>query len=122
MEELLLCLRSNTTHVIVLGQPALWKGNMTDEENSALWFPINSTIGKVRPTGRWLENEMHKYNKIQEELAHKYGFVFVDLDSSIPKDLRYYFDDLHFTDEGNKAIADALHPVLLNAVRTKPMR
>lgn len=122
LDALLLCLQSNSAEVVVMGQPVLWKPNMTDEENSALWFPINSKIGKVRPSGTWLVNEMHKYNQIQEELAHKYGFPFVDLDASIPKDLRYYFDDFHFTDEGNKTIADTLYPVLLNSVRIKRTR
>jgi lysophospholipase L1-like esterase len=98
--------------VVVLGQPVLWKDSMSAEEVDSLWFSVDTADGKVRASGSWLEEEMRRYNRAQEQLAQRHGATYVDLDTQIPKTLEYYFDDCHFTDLGSRKAASAIFPVV----------
>ena len=109
-QHLLRLLRDRGVEVIVLGQPTIWKPDLSRDELDALWFPVNTANGYVRPSGSWLIAEMRRYNEVQRKLAKQYGMTFVDLDTKIPKDLEHYFDDCHFTDKGSRAVADLVRP------------
>jgi len=98
--------------VVVLGQPVLWKETMTQEEIDRLWFYIYTPRGPVRASPKWLESEMNRYNLAQEESAGRLGFSFLNLDSCVPKNLEYYFDDCHFTDMGCEAVSKIIQPVV----------
>jgi lysophospholipase L1-like esterase len=97
---------------IVLGQPVLWSDHMPREELNRLWMPVSTPDGPVRPSGRWLQEEMARYNKAQQEIARRHGATFVDLDSRVPKTLDYFFDDCHLTDAGSRLLATLLTPVV----------
>jgi lysophospholipase L1-like esterase len=105
-------LKSRNTSVIVLGQPTLWKPDMTREEYDRLWFPLYTPEGPVRASTSWLLNEMHRYNDVQKNEAIKYGFAYIDLDTLVPKSTDYYFDDCHFTDIGSKRVAEVVQPAV----------
>ena len=110
--RLLALLRERAIATIVLGQPVLWKPEFSRPEFEALWFPVNTPKGFVRPPGRWLLAEMQRYNRRQQDLAQRHGATFVELDPGIPKSLDYYFDDCHFTDKGSHAVAGLVLPAL----------
>jgi lysophospholipase L1-like esterase len=105
-------LKKRDKSVIVLGQPVIWKPEMPPEEYKNLWFWMNSSNGPARPSTSWLLQQIQKYNRLQQELAEKYGFSYVDLDAAIPKTLEYYFDDCHYTDKGSARVAEAVLPTL----------
>jgi len=105
--------------VIVLGQPVLWKDGLTPKEYNSLWFSINTPNGLVRPATSWLLNEMHKYNRVQQQVSEKYEFTYLDLDAVIPKTLDYYFDDCHFTDSGSARVAEAVFPSLEQLLKAR---
>ena len=103
--------------LILLGQPVLWDKEMVQENRDALWFPIATPKGSVRTSGAWLVTEMGKYNNMQKQVAFKQNNVYyVDLDSVIPKDLKYFFDDCHFTDLGSLAVLKNTLPTITEAV------
>lgn len=106
--------------VIVLGQPALWRSDLTADEMATLWVPINTASGYVRPDMGWVAGEMRRYNARQQEVARALGAEYVDLDRIVPKDLRHFTDDFHFTDRGNEAVATAVLPALMKAL-AKPL-
>lgn len=114
--RLLRLLRSAGIKGIVLGQPVIWKPQLSREEFEALWFPVNTSKGFVRPPSAWMHAEMQRYNAAQRELADRHSMAFVDLDAIIPKQLDYYFDDCHFTDKGSHAVARAVLPALEHAI------
>ena len=68
MEALLRFLREKGIDAVVLGQPVLWKEEMTSEEVGALWFSVSTGEGPVRPSGAWLLREMGRYNALQESI------------------------------------------------------
>ncbi len=112
LREMLLSLKEQQIKTIVLGQPVLWKREMSPAEKSVLWFGVNTKEGFVRPSGQWFENEMSRYNQVQEKLAETYHLSYVPLDSLIPKSLDIFYDDCHFTDKGNRVVAEVIYPVL----------
>jgi lysophospholipase L1-like esterase len=122
MDELLSLLKKAGIEVLVLGQPVLWKEEMTQMEAAALWLPVNSLLGPVRPSTAWLLAEMHRYNDAQSKIAARYGAPYVDLDSEIPKTLEYYFDDCHYTDAGSRLVASIVFSALKERVRSMASR
>ena len=115
-ERLIRCLSRQGRAVIVLGQPVLWKSDLTREEQDALWFFVNTTEGRVRVSPAWLEREMARYNDVQRAKAQAQGASYIPLDRLIPKGLPYLYDDCHFTDLGSAAVAEAIFPVVQTEV------
>jgi len=116
MWELLMNLSMQGRRVLVLSQPTLWRKEMPRECRDTLWFSVNTAEGPLRPDSGWLEEEMRRYNQIQRELAVKCGAVYVSLDKMIPKIRDYFYDDCHFTDLGNRAVASCVLPALIPLV------
>lgn len=101
--------------LVLLGQPVLWDEAMTQEAESLLWFQVATPVGRVRPEGAWLLNEMGRYNNVQQQQAREYDSVFyVDLDAVIPKDADHFFDDCHFTDLGSARVASEALPMIIS--------
>ena len=96
-------LRNREVQTIVLGQPVLWKEKYDPDEFNRLWFSVSTPNGAVRTSGKWMKEEMARYNAVQELLAEQAQFVYIDMDARIPKTLEYYFDDCHFTDIGSNS-------------------
>ncbi|MCG3176649.1 MAG: hypothetical protein MOGMAGMI_01607 [Candidatus Omnitrophica bacterium] len=112
METLLSDLKGRGIPAVVLGQPVLWKEGMSEQEAGVRWFYVDTTAGPVRPSMAWAVSEMRRYNERQRQLAEKYGAVYVPLDEQLPKDLETFFDDCHFTDAGNRHVAEVVLPYL----------
>jgi lysophospholipase L1-like esterase len=107
---------------LILGQPTLWKPEMTAEEKSKLWFTIGTPRGRVRPSTAWLFKEMSRYNGIQQAEAEKFGFTYLDLDALVPKSAVYYFDDCHFTDSGSRRVAEVILPTVAELLTARQGR
>jgi len=121
-EALLAMLNERGIDAVVLGQPVLWKENMSEAERTSLWFYVETPAGRVRPSGRWLVTEMARYNAAQHTIAQKHGVRFLDLDARIPKDLDHYFDDCHFTDLGSRRMADEVLPLVAATIQARLSR
>lgn len=117
MEAWLKLLKEGHIKTIVLGQPVLWKSDMTKKEKESLWFAIFTPTGAVRASGEWLQKEIRRYNRAQELAATNVGAHFVDLDRVVPKTLEYFTDDCHFTDLGNQEVAEEAFPTVLGVVK-----
>ena len=105
-------LRQSETGAVFLGQPVLWHAGMDEDQQGRLWFPVNTPEGFVRTSPEWLAREMDRYDRAQQTAAEEAGFVFVDLDSEIPRTLDHFFDDCHFTDQGNLRVAQSILPIV----------
>jgi len=103
-------LKNNGVECILMAQPVLWKTVLSEEERKALWFYINTPEGDVRMSSKWLYNEMNKYNQVQKLVAEENDCTYIPLDTLIPKNLIYFFDDCHFTDKGSYEVALAISP------------
>jgi len=120
--ELFDYLKNQKIATIVLAQPVLWQPDMPQDCAEVLWFPVVTSRGYVRASTGWLSREMDRFNEVQKEYAEKNGFVFIPLDKLIPKTTDMFFDDCHFTDKGNQAVADGVYPFLHAEVKKSIMR
>ena len=77
---------------------------------------VSTPAGSVRPDPAWLRREMARYNDVQRRLAKRLGAVYLDLDTRVAKSLDNYFDDVHYTDRGNRVVAEAVFPMLSDLV------
>ncbi|MDY7038201.1 MAG: hypothetical protein SV375_18820 [Thermodesulfobacteriota bacterium] len=57
----------------------------------------------------------YKFNNVIKTLAFEHGTGFVDIDSLIPKNIQYFADNVHYTNEGAELVA--LH--LSNYIKNK---
>lgn len=117
MEALLSLARSRGVEVVVLGQPAVWRAGMSPEEEGALWLTVETPQGRVRGSPEWLARELARYNAAQRRLAERAGATYVPLDEMLPRMRDVFFDDCHFTDVGNVAVARAIFPAVAERVR-----
>ena len=104
--------RQNNIEPIFITQPVLY-GKGIDKETSVDLATIKVSNNK----NGLLEGELvDLVNQNTARVARENGVFLVDLSSKMPKDSRYYFDLIHFTDEGNEVIAkiisDQLTPYL----------
>lgn len=106
--------------VILLGQPVLWKNEVSEEEYNTLWFSLTTSGGRIRPSTQWLYAEMKEFNLVQQSLGNDSTVKYLDLDKLIPKTLEYYFDDCHYTDRGSRAVAEEALPVVISTLEMLP--
>ena len=108
--------------VIVLGQPVLWTEHPSSDDLDHYWFSIGTPAGRVRAAPQWLAREMHRYNETQRRIADRFDFTYLDLALSVPPTTAAFFDDCHFTDEGNRIVAEAVFPTMVDAIRRTVLR
>jgi hypothetical protein len=117
-DSLVASLVSRHIRTVVLGQPVLWSDHMGDVERSQLWFPVSTPKGPVRPNGKWLANEMNRYNADLSAVAAARGATFYNLEGRIPKTVEYFFDDCHYTDAGSALVAKEVMPLVVALLAT----
>ena len=57
---------------------------------------------------RW--NLLNLYNNITIKVANNEKIPFIDLSTLLEKDSKYYYDFIHYSNKGNKRIANILAP------------
>jgi hypothetical protein len=113
---LLDCIGDAGARAVVLGQPTLWKEQILPEEEAVLWFFVDTSDGRVRADTAWMAAEMHRYNEVQREHALRHDARYLDLGALVPKTRKVFFDDAHFTDHGNRVVAEKVFPVVREAL------
>ncbi|OLD26174.1 MAG: hypothetical protein AUJ04_06465 [Acidobacteria bacterium 13_1_40CM_3_55_6] len=109
--------RRNGIPILLLGQPVLWKEEMTEAEDSVRWFSPYEGKVAFRASGDWLYREMQRFNNAQNKAAAEAGSCFLKLDQVIPKSLEMFYDDCHFTDAGSIKVAEAVLPAVVECLR-----
>jgi lysophospholipase L1-like esterase len=117
IQDLLTHLRASGVRCVVCEQPVLWSADLPEETRKCLWMPVATPSGFVRASPGWLAGEMAKYNRMQEAAALRSGARFVELASRLPRTPEMFFDDCHYTDLGNRRMAEAIFPALGDEVR-----
>ena len=98
--------------VIFLTQPMLWKPGMSQEELALLWGGgtnfFNAGPGKEYYSAEVLAETMTLYNDALVEVCEKRGVECVDMASALPRTVKVFYDDAHFTELGAAMVADRL--------------
>lgn len=100
LRELVAMCRSAGIEPVLITQPALW-GDGVDPSTS---IPLSSLdVGGLSGSLAWAILEL--YNDETRTLAAEQGVFLVDLARELTKDSRYFYDWVHYTNEGAAQIA-----------------
>ena len=101
--------RADGVRVVLMTQPNLFKETMSAEEDAAL---VMIHIEAVGPTKRWStatgRRGMERYNDVIRRVAIDQGVALIDLETTIPKSLEYFQDDVHYKDPGFDLVASTV--------------
>jgi lysophospholipase L1-like esterase len=102
VSEIIRLTRQAGIEPVLVTQPALY-GDVTD--------PTTGTV--IATAGIGIASNAHVewrilelYNDVTRRLAHENGVHLVDLGREMPKDSRYFWDWIHFTNEGAVVVGD----------------
>jgi lysophospholipase L1-like esterase/NADH:ubiquinone oxidoreductase subunit 6 (subunit J) len=107
-------IHSDSSEVVLVTQPFLYKAEMSDEEIRTLWM-INSyfknKIGFMKeeyPTPGSLAKAMNEANSRVKEIAAQKGVPLADGESGMEKSLEIFVDDVHYTVKGADLLAEII--------------
>lgn len=114
LNEIVALTRANGIEPVFLTQPLL-VGDLFDVDPSS---GVNLGTLEVRPGDNgaveWRRVEL--YNDVTRRIARELTVTLVDLARELPKDSRYYYDVMHYTNEGalrvGALVADRVAPLL----------
>ncbi|MBC7425054.1 MAG: hypothetical protein H7321_00860 [Bacteroidia bacterium] len=105
LEKLLDYCVKNKIKPILISQATLF-GDETDPVSGS--YLGNLKIDKD-VNGKCYAILLKQYNKIKFEAASKYDCTFINLSARMPKDSRYFYDGLNYTNEGCIMVADIIY-------------
>jgi hypothetical protein len=102
LEELIQFLHQRNIEVIMTSYPVLISTeNMQDHLDIFLGF--RSYYVELSLLG--IIDASVKFNSVIKEVSIKHGVPFIDNNGAIPKNTRYFADNVHYTNEGAKLVA-----------------
>src|SRR5262249_822481 len=94
--------------VLVTSEPSIYRDDLTPREREVILMPMLCQENGQRPDIPSMARGMATFKGSGEQVAADRHVPFIDLDKMIPKNLDYFFDDVHYTTKGNIAVADAV--------------
>jgi lysophospholipase L1-like esterase len=112
--------RASGAEVVLVTQPSLWRPDLGSPERDLLW---TGGIGNYRRrkgseyySVEALAAGMARFNQRLLAVCRERAALCIDLAPRIPKDTGAFYDDVHFNEQGARAVADALFEDLLPIV------
>lgn len=102
---------------VFITQPHVYRDGLAPDLKDLLWMTppyANYTLD--------LESMAHiaaLYNAHLKEFAAQGGHRLCDVASSMPAERRFFYDDIHFTDDGAQRVAELLLPCVKSALTSK---
>jgi lysophospholipase L1-like esterase len=97
LRQIIRLLRDARTIPVLMTQPTLGgigRDPTTGDDLSRLWY------------GLFFQRSFEIYNDTMRQVAQSENVYLVDLERSLPKDTKYYYDNVHFTDAGAEKVAE----------------
>jgi lysophospholipase L1-like esterase len=113
LERMVHYVRSDGAEVMLVTQPYLYRNSMPLEEKNLLFRNSEFIQGtdSFRTDIASIESltlAMNVFNATTRDVAEAKGVLLVDAASSIPKDLRYFVDEVHYTPLGARRVAELI--------------
>ena len=105
-------------HPVLVTQPAVYG----DDTDPTLGIELGTLhyIDNIDSKTQWKILEI--YNDITRVVARELNVDMIDLAVALERDTRYYYDWVHYTNEGAAAVAEILFPKIRSLVETGPGR
>ena len=128
LRKIVAYVRSDRTRVVLVTQPSLYKPDMSADERAVLVFgkkfcacPQN-LLQKRYPSPQSLGAAQRAFNAVARRVASAEGVVLVDAEQRVPKDLDHFSDDVHYTEQGARLLAQLVADTLVDARLVTPRR
>ncbi|MCL4416574.1 MAG: SGNH/GDSL hydrolase family protein [Actinobacteria bacterium] len=99
--------------LIIGNQASLLKERNSLEEAKVIISPLCMKEGKYYDLDS-LRFGLNLFNSRTRQIAQDTDTYFIDIDASIPKNLNYFFDMVHLTEDGNQKVADILYDSIVS--------
>ena len=113
LERIVHYVRSDGAQIILVTQPYMYKKSMSIEEQNRLYREsefiqrrnwLRTDIASIES----LAEAMSAFNSTTRTVAESNGVLLVDAASALPKDLRYFTDEVHYTPLGAQRLAASI--------------
>lgn len=101
--------RSKGIKAVMASQPHIFRRDLGPREREVLLFAIAQQMDDGRMAS--LESMIQGFdlfNGTARQVAEENGIPFLDLESAVPKTLDFFYDDVHYTPQGNERIGNAM--------------
>lgn len=121
LAELVRSAQEDGVHVLVVTQPSLFKGEMSAEELGALqmgrsfFLRRESYFRQTYPSSVSLGRALEAYNSAAVEVARARGARWLAAAEKMPRDLDHFLDDVHYTPQGAKRLAELVTDAVVDA-------
>lgn len=109
IKEIAKLCKENDIKLIFISQTVLF-----GDENDMFTNANLSDIKVGESNGKTLALLLKQYNKATFEVTEELGLKFVNLSLRLPKDSRFFYDGIHFTNEGSEMVASLIYDELEN--------
>jgi hypothetical protein len=100
-------LRTDGVHLVLCTQPSLYRPDLDDEGRTrALRYRDFCEEAGKYPDLESMTRAMRLYNAKIKEIATRQGVPLLDLEGAVPKTVEYFRDDCHYTEAGNRRVAE----------------
>jgi lysophospholipase L1-like esterase len=104
LERLLTICRQHNMIPVLVTQPVLY-GRVVDP-TTGVDFTHKFVAKDMDGATAWKVLEL--YNDVTREVGREHGVLVIDLARQMPKDSRYYYDLMHYTNAGAEKVADII--------------
>jgi lysophospholipase L1-like esterase len=111
-------IRNDGSSPVLMTQPSLFSARPTPEDTAVMRFgeefclTTTSWLTAEYPSSASLRTAMDAYNAVVRRVAADLGAPLIDLDGAVPRDLRHFIDDVHYTPTGAALVAELSFPVV----------
>jgi hypothetical protein len=96
----------------ISNHPYIYQPDMPREIDEQLWLGYIEEAG-INLSSEFLLRKVNRFNDAVRELARKHNMELIALEREMPKDLRHFYDDVHFAPEGSRKAAEVIASYLL---------
>ncbi len=102
---------------ILLDQPALWRGDLPPELERTLWMGGVGDYTRLERSEYYsaaaLAQGLERYNEVVALVAREEAIERIELAARLPRDGTIFYDDVHFTEAGARAVAAIVADALI---------
>lgn len=108
--------KASGVRIIFMTEPSIYQDPLPKEIDNQLWMGVLGD--KINLSNAYMRSEMERFNNGLRNLAKQENFELIDLERLVPKDLKHFYDDVHYTPEGSKLVAEIISQYLIT---TEPL-
>jgi lysophospholipase L1-like esterase len=110
LQRIIALSKARGLRLILMTQPAIWRAGLSQEEQALLWMggvgAYQGTTGREYYAPEALAAGLKQYNDALLRTCAATNVECLDLDRMLQKNSAVFYDDMHFTEAGARAVAN----------------